>query len=246
MTDSTQVTLPAAKAFLSGKLEMSDSISPGMVASDMTWADYPVNSIAVILFTLLALLTLKSLLNLYPMLLDSLTRWKGCVNIDSSIRLKSDRNLLSLIWLLPIVLVADRYGLPRLSLLDRIPPEWHLSGTLAVLVIWLALRYICYFVCSLRARRQETFRSAHKALFNFLIVLAMLMILTAGIISFTQLSDDTARTIFLYEAAFFYLASLVRERQILGTFCSHFQTFLYLCALEIVPTGALIAANIWL
>ena len=246
MTDSTQVTLPAAQAFLSGKLEMSEHISKGIEQTDMAWAEYPVNTIAVIVFTIVALITLKSLLDIYPMLLDSLTRWKGCVNIDSSIRLKSDRNLLGIVWLLPIVLVADRYGLFSMAALENIPPEWHLPGTMAVVVSWLLLRHICYLICSIRAKKPEMFKTAHKSLFNFLIQLAVLMILTAGITSITAVPDHSSRVIILYEAIGFYLIYLLREKQILGTFCGPFRTFLYLCEIEIIPTGALVAANILL
>ena len=51
MIDSTSVTLPAADAFLSGKLEMPQTISPGGGYSVLAWADHPVNSISVIVFT---------------------------------------------------------------------------------------------------------------------------------------------------------------------------------------------------
>ena len=246
MADSTQVILPAAQAFLSGKLEMSEHLTQGVGTVDITWAEYPANSIGVIVFTVLALITLKTLLSLLPRLLDSLTRWKACMNIDSSIRLKSDRNLLGIIWLLPLVLVADRYGLFTLNLLDGIPAQWHVFGTMGVVVAWLLLRHTIYFLCSLRARRPETFKTAHKALFNHLILLAVLMILTAGVMSFTSVQNHTARAIIMYEAIALYLVSFYREAQILGTFCGHFRTFLYLCALEIIPTGALVAANILL
>lgn len=246
MIDSTSVTLPAADAFLSGKLEMPQTISPGGGYSVLAWADHQVNSISVIVFTILALITLKSFLNILPHLLDSFSRWKGCVTIESSIRLKSDRNLIGYISILPIALVADKYRLFTVSLVDSIPDEWHFFGTFGIVIAWLTLRYFFYSLCAARARKPETFRTAHSALSNFLILMAAVMIVTAGIISITNISDQTGRTVLIYISAFLYLVSLLRERQILNSYCSHFQTFLYLCALEMFPLGALISANILL
>ena len=244
--DSTNVNLPAAQAFLEGKLEMPESISPGAAAAAPAWSDYPANSITIIVFTFLALITLRSFLNILPLLLDSFSRWKGCMTIDASVRLKSDRNLLGYICILPISLVADRFGLFTVGILDLIPAEWHLAGTFGVIIAWLLLRRIFYFICSARTRRAETFRTAHMSMLNFLILMAGAMIIIAGIISFTEISEEIGRTVLIYVAGAVYLVGVLRESQILASFCSQIQTFLYLCALEFIPTGALVVANILL
>lgn len=246
MADSTSVILPAAQAFIAGKLEMQESIAPGALRPELAWADYPANSVTVIVFTLVVLLTLRRLLDLLPLLLDSFSRWRGCMTIDSSVRLKSDRNLLGYISILPIALVADRYGIFTAAFLGYVPAEWHIFATLGMIIVWMLLRHFFYMLCSARTRRAETFRTAHTSLLNFLILMAGTMIITAGIISFTNISDSAGRMILIYEAGFFYLVGVIRERQILGSFCSQIQTFLYLCALEILPTGALVAGNILL
>ncbi|MDO5442222.1 MAG: DUF4271 domain-containing protein [Bacteroidia bacterium] len=246
MTDSTQVTLPAAQAFLSGRLDMPVNIQASGGNTVMEWADYPSDYIPVMVAVILILATLKALMGLFPLLLDSASRWKGCITIDSSIRLKSDRNLLGLIWLLPYVLIADRYNLLTAGILDSVPPQWHVSATAGVIAAWFFLRFTGYLLCSLRVKRPETFRTAHKCIFNYVILLAALLSVAAGIFSITGISENGARTVVLYGSIAFYLLTVLREMQILGTFCGQFRTFLYLCALEILPTGALIAGNILL
>lgn len=246
MTDSTQVILPAAQAFLSGKLEMPVNIQPGAGSQTLAWTDYPADYILVMVFALLMLVTMKTLISLFPLLLDSASRWKGCITIDSSIRLKSDRNILGLIWLLPIVLFADRYSLFTAGILNKVNPQWHVFATAGVIAAWFFLRLLGYFLCAFRVKKPETFRTAHKCIFNYVILLAPILSLVAGIISFTGLSDQGGKTVVLYCCLAFYLLALLRETQILRTFCGQFRTFLYLCALEIIPTGALIAGNILL
>lgn len=246
MTDSTQVTLPAAQAFLSGKLEMPVSMRPGALSEAQAWTDYPADYILVMAAAILILTSLRMLMDLYPFLLDSASRWKGCITIDSSIRLKSDRNLLGLIWLLPVVLITDRYGLLTADILGSIKPQWHVFATAGVLAAWFFLRMVGFIICSLKAKKPETLRTAHKCIFNFIILLASTLIIPVGIFSIGGVPDSIAHTVVLYVTAAFYLLALLRETQILRTFCGQFRSFLYLCALEIIPTGALIAGNILL
>ena len=115
MTDSTSVILPASRAFASGTLEMPDSITANYAESVQTWSSFPVNMVLVIIATLLMFLTIRIFLNIAPLLFDSLSRWKACVNIDASVQLKGDRNTLATIITLPIALVADRYGFSALT-----------------------------------------------------------------------------------------------------------------------------------
>ena len=246
MTDSTSVILPAAQAFSSGTLEMPERLDEGYAAQALAWSDYPVNTALLVIATLLLLISLRIFLGIAPKLLDSLSRWKACVNIDASVQLTRDRNLLGVIATLPIALVADRYSFFSADILDVIPDAWSGLVTLGIIIIWLLVRNLCFYFCSLRTQRPETFRTAHKSFFNYWILAALLLTLTAGVISFTSIPDAAGRTILLYELAVMYLIALLRKSQILLSFCGPLTTFLYLCALEFIPTGALIAGCILL
>ena len=246
MIDSTRVILPASQAFSSGRLEMPERMAEGYVDQALAWSDYPVNTALLVIATLLLLMSLRIFLGIAPRLLDSLSRWKACVNIDASVQLKSDRNLLGVIATLPLALVADRYGFLNAEILGRIPKAWSGLVTLGIINVWILLRYLCFYLCSIRTPRPETFRTAHKSFFNYWILASLLLTLTAGIISFTNIPDATGRTILLYELAVMYLIALLRKSQILLSYCGPLTTFLYLCALEFIPTGALIAGCILL
>ena len=246
MIDSTKVILPAEQAFRSGTLEMPDRLSGDLVDQALAWSDHPVNTALIVTATLLMFVTLRIFLGIAPKLLDSLTRWKACINIDASVQLKSDRNTLGVISTLPLALIADRYGFLSAGILERIPDAWSSPVTLGIIIIWLIFRYLGFYFCSLRAPRPETFRTAHKSFFNYWILAALLLTLTAGVISFTTIPDTVCRTILLYELLVMYLIALLRKSQILLSYCGPLTTFLYLCALEFIPTGALIAGCILL
>lgn len=246
MVDSTKVILPAAQAFLSGKLEMQQTVSAGVALPAESWIDSPVNIISVIVLILASLLLLNSYLQMLPLLSDCLSRWKACIRIDSSIRLKNDRNMLAVVSLLATIIIADRFSFFSVGILDSLPDRWSMTGTAAVILAWLLLRSVFYLACSRRAPHPDKFRTAHTAPADFLVLGATLMVFTAGIIFAAGIPDDAGRSILLYESALLYLIAIIRERQILGSICNHFMSFLYLCALELLPTGALIAGNILL
>ena len=246
MIDSTRVILPAEQAFTSGTLEMPDRLTAGFTEQALAWSDYPVNTALLVVATLMLLVSLRIFLSIAPMLLDSLSRWKACVNIDASVQRKGDRNTLAIISILPMALVADRSGFFSAGILDRIPPAWSSPVTLGIIIVWLLLRHIIFYFLSLRAPRPETFRTAHKSFSNYWILATLLLTLTAGIIGFTDIPDAVGRTILLYELAVMYAVAVFRKSQILLSYCGPLTTFLYLCALEFIPTGALIAANLLL
>jgi hypothetical protein len=246
MVDSTRVILPASQAFSSGTLEMPERVSERYVDQVLAWSDHPVNTALIVIATLLLLISLRIFISLFPKLLDSLSRWKACMNIEASVQLKSDRNTLAVIATLPLALVADRYGFFSAEVLDYVPDAWSSLATLGIIIVWLLLRYVIFYFCSLRAPRPETFRTAHKSFSNYWILASVLLTLTAGVISFTNIPDAAGRTILLYELAVMYLIALLRKSQILLSFCGPLTTFLYLCALEFIPTGALIAGCVLL
>lgn len=246
MVDSTRVVLPAAEAFKSGVLKMQEEAARGFVGEELSWSDYPVNAILVTIFVLLALLSFRSLMNIFPKLLDSLSRWKACINIDASIQTKNDRNALGIVYTIPIALLADRYDLLPAEILDYIPKSWHGLVFTGIFFIWLLFRQLMFALCSTRTRRIETLRTAHMSFFNYWILAGFLMVITLTITSVIGVDDGIISKILRWEVAVLYAIAFLRKAQILRSFCNPFVTFLYLCGLEILPTGALVAGAILL
>lgn len=246
MTDSTRVVLPAAEAFSSGILRMREEAARGFTGDELAWGDYPVNAILVTAFVLLALLSFRSLMNIFPKLLDSLTRWKACVNIDASLQTKTDRNMLGAVYTIPIALLTDRYDLIRAGVFDLVPESWHGLFITAVFLVWLFIRKLCFILFTARSTKMETMRTAYFSFYNFWILAGFLMVITLALSYITGMEDSLITKLFMWEGAVLYAVAFVRKSQILRSCCGRFASFLYLCGLEILPTGAFVAGAILL
>lgn len=246
MIDSVRVVLPVQEALRSGRLELPEEAARGFVSSPLAWGDHPANYILIVIFTLLALISLRRLLSIFPRLIDSLTRWKACVNIEASLQVKTDRNLLGILYTIPIALMMDKYELLQIDAMELIPEGLHGLVTTGAIFIWLLIRRFIYLVLSARVRKVEMFRTAYYSFFNFWILAGFLTVCTASLAAVLNVGSALAGRIIFYEIMLLYAIALLRKHQILRSFCNPFITFLYLCALEFIPTGALIAGVILL
>lgn len=237
-----QSILPASEAFSSGTLEMSAEAPAVQTAAALSWGDMMLNSSLVALTVLLCLLNIKNFLHIAPSIGDCISRWKGCVKIDESIKLSHERNITALLGLLPFCLMADRYDLVRTDFMAAWPEGWLLPATAGLIAAWLLLHLICYASCAIQAPHPETFGTARTCAFDFFIPMVILMLVGTGICTLLKCEDDTVRNLLLYICGGCFVLMLVRKTQILRSFCNPFKTFLYLCALEIIPMGVLIAA----
>lgn len=239
----TMLTIhPADSAFVAGELMMPLDGTLQTAADALRWGDYIINSSLVVAFVVLMMLNLRNFISIIPALIDSAWRWKGSVNLDSSIKLASARNLTALILTIPCCLVASRYHLVDVDIFGEMSATRYTLWAAALLLAYTLLRHICFVLTSLRARKLELFTAAHHASYNFFIILSILLLVEVGILSVTGVSDANIKIVMTVIAGLVYLVYLTRKSQIFNSYCSPLTTFLYLCALEFLPTGALIAA----
>ena len=246
MVDSTNVILPAAEAFTSGKLMVSEGLAAGSADAVLGWSDYPLNAALIAVFTLLVLVTLKRFVNIAHNLFDGLSRWKACLAIEASVQQMEDRNLIGYVCIIPISMIADRYGFITAGLASTVPAAWHCLVPIAAIAAWLFVKHLFYKLISLRVRHVETFRIAHKAFYNYWILASLLLVMTVGVLAFLETPAELGRKILLYELGGIYFIGIIRQSQILSSTYGAVATFLYLCALEFIPTAALIAGDILL
>ena len=67
--DSTRTVLPLEEAFSSDTLHLSDQAVRVLSEPTLSWSDYPANYILLMVFTFIAIITLRRLLNILPQLL---------------------------------------------------------------------------------------------------------------------------------------------------------------------------------
>jgi hypothetical protein len=201
--------------------------------------------ILVTVFVVLALLELRNFLHVGPFLWDSVFRARGSVALENNVRVARERNQLTLILMIPAILFMYRYSLYNPRFIQALEGNWRLLAITGVFLGYFALRFTMYLILRPK-RRADHYRMAHRAGFTFFILLMLPALATVTILFFFKASDLTIRNFLYVEALLFYLIFLVRKAQILSLSCNPLRTFLYLCGLEILPTGILCASAVLL
>ena len=208
--------------------------------------DIPISvTILVAVFVVLMILLMSTFLQLLPFIADSFMRARGSAALENSVRVSRDRNIVALVMMLPGFLLAFRYRLYNPSFIAAHTGDTRLWLIGACFTGYLLLRLFIYLLLKPR-RRYENYQVAHHASYTFFIILVLLALFTAGVLSLFGVHDSAMRMVLYVETATVYLVFLIRRTQILSLSCNHFRTFLYLCALELIPSAALILSAVLL
>ena len=200
-------------------------------------------NIIMVVFVALALLLLPSFFHLAPYLADAVFRARGSEALEFSVRVTRERNMFAYVLLIPAVLIMFRYNLYTASFMDSLQGGWRLLACAGVLLGYLLLRLVVYLI--LRPRRgKDFFRLAHRAIYTFFILFMLAALPSIGIMTLFDANDVIIRNVLYALLAIVYFLFLIRKAQILSLSCGGFTTFLYLCALEIIPTAALIVSAV--
>lgn len=189
----------------------------------------------------LILVLLNVIMNAMPDIFRSFARARGSAGLEGSVRIARDRNITALLMVVPFVLVADRSGLYDPAFLRALSADGHLVATLCIFLLYLLLR-MTLFVQVKPRRGYDNYALARRCAWNIFIILAMGVSVTYGILHLVGPAPGLIRSILLTETTLLYLFLLLRRGQVLSVSCNPFTTFLYLCTLEILPTGLLVAS----
>ena len=226
--------------FKSGTL-LLDTVPPpetAIVAEPSPWLVH----LLVVIFTVLAIMTLKRFLQVVPYMADSYLRVRGSAALEGSIRVSQDRNLVALVLVIPFVLVAYRYRLFNPEIIQDLVPNLRLAAIALFFLSYILVRHLIYLWLRPR-RRQDAFRQAHPVAYTFFIFLVLLLLVTLGVLLIAGVEDAFVRYILYAEIALVFVLFLRRSAQILSLSCNHLRTFLYLCALEILPAALLVISG---
>ncbi len=204
------------------------------------WADIVVNRILVVAMLAAALLVLRDYLRLWPLLAGCLVRSRGNIEIEHSLGMARSRNRCGLVGMGILTLLADRYGLYPAAFLAELAPGVRTAALLGVLAATLLMRVIMAALFRRGKLDSEARAATSRAIWNYFLAVLPLMLLSVAVFWLFHVVDDTARIV-LWAELFVVLAfTLFREGQILRGKYFVLQTFLYLCALELMPLATLI------
>lgn len=188
---------------------------------------------------------LKKLVEVCPSLLACIIRWKESVNLESSVRLSRDRNIIALSMAIPFCLTVEDSGLyaPRF-LSDFHSEDIRILITIAVFIAYAIIRTIIKEIVKPKKSGIQVYRNANLLSYTFFIILTLLLLVCVGIFSIPGLDFSSGKDAMLWLSAVIYFLFIIRKFQIFISYFSIFRGILYLCALEILPTGALIASAV--
>ena len=227
--------------FRSGTLLLEQSVPPEtpVAAEPSTW----LVELLVVVFALLAIAVLKRFIQVMPYMADSYLRVRGSAALEGSIRVSQDRNLVALVLTIPAILEAYRYRLYDPALIRDLDPNLRLASVALALMSYVLLRHFIYLW--VRPRRQvAVFRQAHRVAYTFFIFLMLLLLITTGILNLFGVESAIVRWVAYGEIGLVFALFLHRSAQILSLSCNHLRTFLYLCALEILPAALLVVSGL--
>ena len=210
----------------------------------MTPTTSPVSDIVTLVSVVVTICFLRRIIEIFPSLVASLLRWKESVNLSNSVKLNRDRNLIALVMIVPFCLVVSASGIYSPSFMSSMGEDARFGIILGIFVGMMIIRTLLEKFCAPKRRNSQTYRFAKEASYTFFILMTISMLILWGIMSILKIDAQTAKDAMLWLSAIIYLIFLLRKTQIFTSSCSIFTAFLYLCALEILPTGALVASAV--
>lgn len=224
-----------------GILEMS-STPFRMAEVTLAWGDYTVNKIMALLAVVCFFLIARDFIQMLPALLSTIDRAKANVSLERSLGSARLRNRIAFASILPFCIIVDRFALYSPRFFQLVPQGFSVFLVILVLFVYWTVRHIVYVIFRSKKIPSEISDTIHRSPYNYFIVLVVILLLTVAVMAVFSCTDSVARIILLAEIAAVYLFALVRIIQFLRYNCNVFVTFLYLCALEFIPTGMLVAS----
>ena len=189
---------------------------------------------------IIGILLVRKISDILPLLPGCLLRWKECLTIENSVRLARERNIFAAFLALPFCALVSRYRLYCPELSAGMDGPAYFAFICAVTATYWLLRTVMRKTVRKTGSGEKLFRAGMKTFRSFCCLTVPTILAAAGICSFSDISDDVTRPLILYIMLGFYILAIFRELQIFSNCCSFLSSILYLCALEILPTGILL------
>ena len=198
--------------------------------------------ILALISTVLIIALLKRLVNIFPSLAACVVRWKESLNLESSVKHSLDRDMLAAAMIIPFCLTVTRFGLYAPAFMSGMGENSRTAIIIGIFLVYCGIRIMMSMIVKTFKVTSKSVKAAERSSFTFFIILTLILILTGWTLSFFDVEIGVIRNAMLWISAFIYAVFVLRKTQIFVSGCSIFTAFLYLCALEIIPTGALVAS----
>lgn len=192
---------------------------------------------------IIVIIMLRRIVGILPAVFACTLRWKECVKLDSFLKTSRDRDLTALALILPVMLTIQRYTLLPYRFLDSMVPEAALGVITGIFVCYIGFRMFSALLFLPRKSHKKS-RNPDYSERTFFIIIAVSILSVSWIMSLFHIYPTITRHTIIWLSAAIYTLYLIRKFEFFQSSHSLFASFLYLCALEIVPTGILVVSAI--
>ena len=190
-----------------------------------------------------ALAYMRTFLSVLPNILACIFRSKECINLEDSVSLARERNIIYCILLPTAAIFVSYHNLLCLDFLEPLGPEMRLAAVCGLLLGYAGLRTVLTLCMSPRGLNDKIRTAWSHSFRNFTILDILFCLACGGILNLLGFPAETVRFASLGITAACYFLFLIRKMQIFASVRSLFSSILYLCGLEILPSGLLVAAG---
>ncbi|MBR2608988.1 MAG: hypothetical protein IKC68_04605 [Bacteroidales bacterium] len=200
------------------------------------------NALALI-SVLVVIVMLKTIVSIIPSAMACVIWWKENINVESSVKLSRNRNLSAAVLYLPFCLTAFRFRLYNPEFMDRMSDNARLWTMIGIFTLYCLIRYAATRLVRPQSIPVKTYVAADRSSYTFFILLTLLLLASGSIASFAGMAPENVRVLLMWLSCLVYGVYILRKMQIFASSGSIFTAFLYLCALEILPTGILVVSG---
>ena len=200
--------------------------------------------ILALISLIVMMLALRTLVEVFPSLMACLIRSKESVNLEASAQLSRGRNVLSVCLVVPFCLLVWQKGLYTPAFMNGLNENLCFAIIFGIFLTYVLLRKALEHFMRPKVMNSKVYATACKSGRTFFSILTLTLLSMGGIMAIFDTPAQSITSAMLWVSATIYLIYLLRKTQILISSASFFTAFLYLCALELIPTGALVASAI--
>jgi hypothetical protein len=193
---------------------------------------------------LVMMLIMRNLVSIFPSLAACLVRAKECINLEASVKLSRSRDIMAVAMILPFCLILNRFGIYGSGFIGGLQEDIRIAAIIGLFLLYLIMRIAVFKLFRPQRMPGKTYTTEGKAAHTFFVILTLVLLVTGGAMTVSGADESSIKSAMLWLSAGIYGLFFIRKFQIFTSNCSIFTAFLYLCALEIIPTGIIVVSAI--
>lgn len=197
-------------------------------------------SITIAVVVLFILLVTRDIIDLAPTLAMCLLRGKENRNLYNNSRMRRSCNRIYMGTLPSAMIILSFYNM--YNPIETEPGFQRLAVTLAAFACYSLLRYLLRLLFYKSKVKNNDFKCVLMVSRIFAVIGILLIFTVFGICKLIGVEDSLVRDILKWTIISVYCFCLLRSFQVFSSQRGFLPAFLYLCSLEILPTGILVAS----